>query len=332
MAAKDYFELTDRGRAMRLRAVAIRALEKYDLNVVRIRAMTDATNGIFRLDSSDGSRYAMRVGLGPPAGHTKGEMRSEAEWIASLIEQPNVQVPAVIAARDESQVVTAAAEGVPHERPCVVFSWLEGPLLADRIDQHNFELYGAAMADLHVAALSFAPSPEFTAPRYDKVYPYDLPFVVFSDAGDDLLPPKREAVFRQGYDIVDKTFSGLSTTGPMRMIHGDMHGWNVKINRGRIAVFDFEDMVWGWPIQDIGVAMYYYWRRDDFDSLVEAFRRGYETVAPWPGRDGDLWSVLIARSLLMANDVIQQPEWIDEAPTIYELGEKRITDMLRRLK
>ena len=76
--------------------------------------------------------------------------------------------------------------------------------------------------------------------------------------------------------------------------------------------------------------MYYYWRRDDFDDLVQAFRTGYETVSPWPDRGGELWTVLIARTLLMANDVIIQPEWRSAAPEIYEVGERRVRDMLQR--
>ena len=186
------------------------------------------------------------------------------------------------------------------------------------------------MADLHRAALAFTPPSGFVAPTYDSVYPYELPFVVFEEAGDDLLPARRRDVFAEGRDLVALEFAELIDREPMRMIHGDMHGWNVKLNRGRVAVFDFEDMVWGWPIQDIGVALYYYWRRDDFDELVAAFRTGYESVAPWPDRGGELWTVIIARTLLMANDVIVQPEWRGAAPGIYEVGEERIRDMLER--
>lgn len=331
MTAKSFYSLTDVGRARRLRGVAEVALRSYDLDVVRMRAMTDATNGVFRLDTSDGRRFAMRTGLGPPAGHTVAEMESEAVFLDFLEGATPVIVPEVIRSRTGDAVVEASVADVPHARPCVVFSWLGGPLLADRISHQSFRAYGAAMAHLHTAALGFTAPGAFVAPSYDKVYPYDLPFVVFSDAGDTLLPPDRREVYEQGYEIVDTVFAGLRSKEPMRMIHGDMHGWNVKTNRGRIAVFDFEDMVWGWPIQDIGVALYYYWQRDDFDALVGAFQKGYESVAPWPDRGGELWTVLVARTLLMANDVIQQPEWIDAAPEIYERGEERIRDMIERL-
>ena len=41
---------------------------------------------------------------------------------------------------------------------------------------------------------------------------------------------------------------------------------------------------------------------------------------------------IMARTLLMANDVISQPEWMGVAPEIYERGERRIRDMLKRLQ
>jgi hypothetical protein len=58
----------------------------------------------------------------------------------------------------------------------------------------------------------------------------------------------------------------------------------------------------------------------------------YETVAPWPDEGGDVATCIIARTLLMANDVIHQPEWRHAAPEIYERGERRIRDMLGRLR
>ena len=56
------------------------------------------------------------------------------------------------------------------------------------------------------------------------------------------------------------------------------------------AVFDFEDMVCGWPVQDIGTALYYLWSRDDFYQMWDAFRTGYSTVVPWPDRGGEVAS------------------------------------------
>ena len=86
------------------------------------------------------------------------------------------------------------------------------------------------MANLHRAALGFEPSPGFFAPEYTTVYPYQSPFVVFSDAGDRLLPPPRRSVYEKGMALVEHLLASLPSREPVRLIHGDLHGWNVKIN------------------------------------------------------------------------------------------------------
>ncbi len=227
--------------------------------------------------------------------------------------------------------MVGSAPGVPYDPPCAVFSWLDGSLLAERADDMSFESYGAAMAHLHRAALEFEPSAQFVAPEYTTVYPYGSEFVVFTRAGDELLPASRREVFEQGHALVDTLFSSLPDREPMRLLHGDFHGWNVKVDRGKLAAFDFEDMLWGWPAQDIGIALYYFWGREDFDTKLGEFRSGYQTVSPWPGTD-DVYTCIIARTLLLANDVIIQPEWFDAATEVYERGERRIRSMLERLE
>ena len=314
-----------------MRAIAWKALERWPLDIVRMRAMADATNGVFRLDTREGERYAMRVSLGPPIGHTPDETRSEAEWLHDLAEYSAVPVPDPVPTIDGEYVVVESAEGVPNERPCSIYTWLDGPLLADRIGQESMEAYGTAMAHLHGQALGFRPSATFTADAFDTVYPYDDPFVLFESVGPDLLPAQRRAVFEEAYAVVDAAIRDLQRSGPMRMTHADLHIWNAKIHRGRVGVFDFEDMLWGWPVQDIGTALYYLWSRDDFDDLRSHFRSGYELVLPWPDPGGQVDAFIAGRTLVMANDVVIVPEWSHEAPAIFERGEKRITDMLRRI-
>ena len=329
--ATDYYDLSEQGRRNRLRGVAAAALEEYELDVVRMRGLTDATNGMFRLDTSDGSRYAMRVGLGPPAGHTALEFRSEMEWVHALAAGSDVIVPTPVPKRLGGYVALAGAADVPHERPCAVFSWLEGPLLADRLSPASVGEFGATMARMHVAAAAFVPSPGFTAASYDRVYPYDLPFVVFTDAGDDLLPAERRAAFEEAYALVERTIGRLASREPARVLHGDFHPWNAKVNRGVVSAFDFEDMVWGWPVQDIGTSLYYFWSGEDFEERRAQFRSGYESIARWPDPGGEVFTFIAGRTLVMANDVISQPEWFGAAPEVYERGERRIRDMLQRI-
>jgi Ser/Thr protein kinase RdoA (MazF antagonist) len=259
-------------------------------------------------------------------------MRSELEFVDHLSSTSTLAVPEVVRTRTGDVVVAVEGEGVPHRRLACMFTWLDGPLLMDRIDRIGLEPYGAAMATLHVESHSFAPSSGFAVPTYDRAYPYRTPFTLFTDAGDDLLPPPRRVVFEEARRRTEQAIAALAEREPPRLIHGDLHGWNAKQYRGKVSVFDFEDLVWGWPVQDIGVALYYLWPSDDFDRRWREFREGYESVAPWPDRGGEVATFVAGRTLVIANDVIRQPEWMGEAPGVYERGERRIRAMLDRIE
>jgi Ser/Thr protein kinase RdoA (MazF antagonist) len=329
---KDYTQLTDRGRSRRLRPLARRALRQYDIEAVGLRGLPDATNGVFRVDTADGGRFLLRIGLGPPLGHSEEEMRSELEFVDHLSSTSKLAVPEVVRTPAGDVVVAVEGEGVPHRRLACMFTWLDGPLLMDRIDRTGLGPYGAAMATLHLESVSFTPSAGFAVPTYDRAYPYRTSFTLFTDAGDDLLPPPRRVLFEEAHRRTEQAIAALAEREPPRLIHGDLHGWNAKQYRGRVSVFDFEDLVWGWPVQDIGVALYYLWPSDAFDRRWREFREGYESVAPWPDRGGEVATFVAGRTLVIANDVIRQPEWMGEAPGVYERGERRIRAMLDRIE
>jgi Ser/Thr protein kinase RdoA (MazF antagonist) len=93
----------------------------------------------------------------------------------------------------------------------------------------------------------------------------------------------------------------------LQVIHNDLHHENIKVSRGRLRPFDFEDTIWGYPVQDIAMAM-----QDlmtdvapkAYDPLLGAFRRGYETLAPWPeAYEGQIDAFRAGRLFWVANYV-----------------------------
>jgi Ser/Thr protein kinase RdoA (MazF antagonist) len=63
----------------------------------------------------------------------------------------------------------------------------------------------------------------------------------------------------------------------------------------RVALLDFQDLTWGYEVQDVVIAML---------SLPhgEAFRAGYASVRAWPDVDADTWAALeAARHLNILN-------------------------------
>ena len=98
----------------------------------------------------------------------------------------------------------------------------------------------------------------------------------------------------------------LDVTG-LRVIHIDLWHDNIKVDHGRLRPFDFEDTIWGYPVQDIAMALQDLMRHvppEDFAELQRAFRCGYESQSPWPEHwPGEIDTLRAGRMLWVCNYV-----------------------------
>jgi Ser/Thr protein kinase RdoA (MazF antagonist) len=164
------------------------------------------------------------------------------------------------------------------------------------------------------------------------VFPFEDEVVLFYDAPGDLMPPARRALFERARDRVEAALSDLyaDRLGP-RVLHYDLHHWNVKVFRGKLFALDFEDLMWGYPVQDIAITLYYWQDRADFGELRDAFRRGYTEHGDWPEQAaGQIDTLIAGRALDLANFVLQDPnpEWQQAAPAFLERVEGRLRVLL----
>lgn len=171
---KDFYDLTYRGRALRLRQMALLALEDYDLEVNSLRLVTNMTNGIFKVDTSDGSKYMLRI-TDPIGSHSLEEIRSEMMWLAALRQDTDIGVPEPVLTRKGKMAITIKIKSVPEPRHCAVFSWVPGVNFADRLSTENMYKLGTLTALLHIHAETFAPPSGFRVRKLDMVFPYSDP-------------------------------------------------------------------------------------------------------------------------------------------------------------
>lgn len=328
---KPYSHLTERGQARRLRALALAALQHYDLDVVRLRLVTNDMNGIFRVDTRSGQRFILRVSV-PEGGHTREHVIAEMDWLAALARDTALSVPRPWPARDGALVVTAGAAGVPEPRLCAVFSWVPGTDLAKHLTPANLARLGELMAALHQHASGYQPPAGLALLRFDRVFPFPEPVILFEPRFADLFPPERLAVYRRAEAWAQAALHQLQASGePMRLLHGDLHQWNVRYARGRLSPIDFEDLMWGWPVQDIATSLYYCLEPEAaYPQLRAAFEQGYRRRAAWPERHpGEIDAFIAARGLGLVNFILNDPNpsWLARAPEFVE----RIEQRLRRL-
>lgn len=329
---KPWEHLTRIGRIRRLRALVERALEEYDLGVVAMRLITDETNTLFRLRAGDGAEYVARVGLDGPIAHSLEEVEAETAWLAALERDTDLAVSRPVPDRRGRLVVRLGLPGVNEERNVVIFRWIPGSLLDDRLTPENLEAYGRLAAALHLHAAGYRPEARAPLPTYDRVFPFDEPVVLFEPAHGEFLPPDRRALFEEARSLVADSIGLLQAREPMRLLHGDLHVWNVLVTPTGLGAIDFEDLMWGWPVQDIATSMYYMQLRPDFTAVRARFRAGYEQLAPWPEQDPGEVDVFIAgRALVLANDVLlmmDDPLETFDVPAFFTRSENRLRNVL----
>jgi Ser/Thr protein kinase RdoA (MazF antagonist) len=330
---KSYSSLTTRGQARRLSFLAKNALKNYDLDVARLSLVTNDMNGIFRIDTRDRKKYILRVSL-PEGGHNFEHVAAEMDWLAALARDTKLSVPRPLAASDRKLVVTAGADGVPDERMCAVFSWVPGKDLAGDLSEASVFKLGELSAGLHTHALSYRPPDGLSLLRFDRINPFLEPVILFEERFSDLFSPERREIYEKGIAWAQESIERLKASGePMRVIHGDLHQWNVRMARGVLSPIDFEDLMLGWPVQDIAITLYYFFDSQDYAILRKAFQEGYTRHCPWPERHpGEIDSFIAARGIGLANLVLHDPNpaWRIQGAEFVERIERRLRRLMNR--
>ncbi|MBU0595839.1 GNAT family N-acetyltransferase, partial [Candidatus Bipolaricaulota bacterium] len=318
-AMKPFHELTFLGQARRLRPLAMEALRRFGVDPRSMKQLTAATNTVFRVDRETGAPLVLRM-TSPKSCHTPEVIRSEVAWLHALSEETDIGLPEPVPTANGHFVVTVRGEGIPGDRHCALFRWVPGAMLDDRLTPRNVERHGRLSAKLHEHGSRFRPPPGFRIRTYDSVFPYSDPAfagfepIVLFDLGKDLMPPERKDAFRHAHDRIRTIIDRLFAEAEEQVIHNDLHVWNVKVTRSRIYALDFEDLLWGHPIQDLGTTLFYYSANERREELLAAFRRGYESARAWPEhRPGDLDAMIAGRAILLANFVAASEDASDRA-------------------
>lgn len=292
----SFADLSDRAQVNRVRAAAMRTLAHYPVEPARLRLLQHDFNTTFRLDTVDGAKFAVRVDLN--RRKPTSALDAEMAWLVAIDRDTELTVPAPLPARDGRLHVPVVVEGVDAVLHLAVMSWLPGRDLDVPTVPATREL-GRQMARLHEHARSWSRPPGIEFPAVDTV---------LMDSPDRLrtihpaVSDAQRALFTDALEQIEPAFDALIAAGERMPIHADLHPWNVKWLRGRMALFDFDDAGMGVPAQDLAISTYYL--PEDGD-IRPALLDGYRQVAELPPfTDEQLQAALASRTLLLLNDLL----------------------------
>jgi len=289
--------------------MALFALEEYDLDVTSIRLLTNETNCIFRIDAGNGNKYILRI-TDPMGAHSKEEINSEMHWLTALRRDTNLGVPEPLSTTKGLLSVTIEIDSVPEPRHCAVFSWVPGVDLAERLSPENMFALGKFSAHLHNHAKDFKPPEGFRVRKLEKVFPYSNPdfqhvepIVIFDERYQNHFSEERLETYHLATERVQQALDKLfANPSGIRVTHNDLHQWNVKVYRGKLFALDFEDLAWGYPVQDIATTFFYIQSHKHREQLTSAYKRGYTDVNDWPETyPGENETYMVGRSIMLAN-------------------------------
>ena len=299
----EFHSLSPRGKLRRLRVLAETALAQYDRSIVGDAPVLDyhgfETNLFYRVRSAESERSWM-LRLATPGWRTLENLQSEALWLEAL-DRDGFTVPTIARRTDGVSVAPVSVPSVPNPWNVTLFSWVPGRLLGTALSAANLAKMGELFGRLHVHGRNWSRPASFSDHRFNRW--------ISRGETDALLAPEIVAAYPDGLEAtvdrlgkrVNAAYEALPESD-LRVIHCDLWHDNIKVHRGRLIPFDFEDTVLGYRIHDIAMAMLDLLEDTDdrrYVMLLAAFREGYESVLPWP--DGELEIFQVGRILWQLN-------------------------------
>lgn len=296
---KPFAQLSWPAQQRRFRRLALDALRHYPFQIAQVRLFSYETNLLYRVRATDGEIYVLRLAN----GHWRSQANAagEVSWLDALAVATDIPVPRIIRTADGSAIVTPSAEGAPDGFHALLMSWLPGTLLGKQLTEANLAKMGELFGQLHHHAGGWQPPADFPCQRFDRMIARGEPDLLLSDQVTALYPPGVAAGIAQVCEAVAGAYAALDPAD-LRVIHCDLWHDNIKVHRGVLYPFDFEDTIWGYRLHDIAMAMLDLYEEMDqarYQQLLVAFRTGYTQYLPWP--DGSLELLQIGRMLWRTN-------------------------------
>ena len=301
---QPFDEVSHRAQILRLRKLAEEALAQYDLKVQAFHTLLHLENTTFRVESGE-KQFVLRINR--PDHRTETQILSEALWLAALRRDTRLVVPEPVANRQGEFVTGAAASGVPQERSCVLFGWVQGTFYRNRISPVALERVGWFTAQLHQHAMGYDPPAEFC--RHNVEFgtdeePGEMMRLLKKgfEEGAAIIPPHDLATFTLARHYLQEAIAAVGEEqDAFGLIHADLHHGNYLFHQKEVRAVDFDDCGWGHFLYDLAVTQWYLQARPDYAELCRAHLAGYQAVRPLSeGQLALLPTFRAARTLMMA--------------------------------
>ena len=273
--------------------LALEILEQYGVQDCKIQCINFEFNATFCVLTASGEKFALRLNIN--STREIENIRAEIEWVRSLVPSRLINVPRPIANNNNDFITSTMHQESGRLVYAVMYSWLEGEEIGDSPTLAQLQVVGQTIAQLHLQAQSFQLSSGASLPVFDDLLWGAKDFLF---GPDSTLTLKDQVSLLAASIEIMKYVGDLFRSNSTRIIHADLHGWNLMWHEGQLHIFDFDDCGFGLEVQDIAIALYYL----DTPEQEKALLDGYKSVSPLPlYSEQNMKALLLQRRLMLLN-------------------------------
>jgi Ser/Thr protein kinase RdoA (MazF antagonist) len=197
-------------------------------------------------------------------------------------------------------------------------TWLEGTLLSDHLQtklesserKRIFFNMGEIAATIHNQSTCWKEPPGFERRRLDlEGLLGEAPLWGRFWEHADLTQAEQATLLRAREYVRAAVNKYGERPDNFSLIHSDLHPDNVILQKGDLALIDFDDSAYGWHMYDVASVLIEYRLASDFEALCAALLEGYREHRSLLERDVEMLSTfLLVRGMATIGWFHQRPE------------------------
>ena len=293
-----FTKLTQDEQIGELTEVARIAAYEFGIQIEEIKNISHSFNSTFCVTDTNSNKYSLRINLN--FTRDRSAIASENKWLAEINALKSIKVPRPMETKKGQPFAHIFSKNLNFGFDCTMAHWIDGVEVGDQpTDSNIFEL-GRLMALMHQQSASLSRFEFSGFPDVDSVF-MDMENNL---AKSNLITEDNEfeALINRAQQDSATAFTELAAYETKILIHADLHMGNVIQNGDELTIIDFDDAGFGFPSQDLSIAIFYL--RDD-SKKEQKLLAGYKSVKELPaGLNLTLERLLIARQLLLLNTLL----------------------------
>ncbi len=279
-----------------LQNLMTQALSHYAISPTHVTFHIKESSFLFVIYTAP-NRFVLK--LFPPTSRHFAAQEEKLRWTLSLKDSAEHRFLKPLSNNARAFITT-----IHHQQStwkCALFPWVPGAPLHQGLSSQKIHQWGRLMGAFHTQSAASPQSHEQKASTLIQTWN-----TVFYGYPNKILGSS----FGDHYETMTKKVSNTlkalwnTTESPIRF-HGDMHGDNILCSDAHMTLLDFDDLTWGFPIQDIAIALLSLRKDPSFHHRCQSFKAGYETTASWPDHhEKYLPDLMMGRLVSVANAIL----------------------------